>query len=193
MRLRLPVSPIFLVLLALLAYIGLRLTLPFGVVAQVAGGLAFASLLWLLPKGFHTRKRDSEWAALVPWLAMGFLSWLLVLTLGRDLTLLASALALSPQDHEAWARASAIAVMASTPLITLIGFFMARRVAGVVRIDVPLAGLPAGLEGFTIAQISDIHVGTTIKRGFVQGIVDRVNRLGADMVAITGDIVDGSV
>src|SRR5258705_8102422 len=71
MRLRLPVSPIFLVLLALLAYIGLRLTLPFGVVAQVAGGLAFASLLWLLPKGFYTRKRDSEWAALVPWLAMG--------------------------------------------------------------------------------------------------------------------------
>src|SRR5258706_12164995 len=177
MRLRLPVSPIFLVLLALLAYIGLRLTLPFGVVAQVAGGLAFASLLWLLPKGFYTRKRDSEWAALVPWLAMGFLSWLLVLTLGRDLTLLVSALALSPQDHETWVRASAIAVMAATPLITLIGFFMARRVAGVVRIGVALAGPPAGVEGFTLPQISHIHAGTTTQRGVSHGVLVSGNTL----------------
>ena len=77
--------------------------------------------------------------------------------------------------------------------MTLIGFFMARRVARVVDVDVPLADLPAQLEGFTIAQISDIHVGPTIKRKFVEAIVDRVNRLGADMVAITGDVVDGSV
>ena len=90
-------------------------------------------------------------------------------------------------------RASAIAVMAATPLITAIGYLMARRVAPVVAIDVPLAGLPDALEGFTIAQISDIHVGSTIKRKFVEAIVDRVNRLGADMVAITGDLVDGSV
>jgi predicted MPP superfamily phosphohydrolase len=62
-----------------------------------------------------------------------------------------------------------------------------------VEVEVPLAGLPEALRGFTIAQISDIHVGPTIKRRFVQGIVDRVNRLDADMVAITGDIVDGSV
>jgi predicted MPP superfamily phosphohydrolase len=58
---------------------------------------------------------------------------------------------------------------------------------------VPLPGLPAALEGFTIAQISDIHVGPTIKRAFVEGIVRRVNLLDADVVAITGDLVDGSV
>src|SRR5213076_1731673 len=75
----------------------------------------------------------------------------------------------------------------------VIGFLMARRTAPVVDVDVPLADLPAELEGFTIAQISDIHVGPTIKRGFVERIVERVNRIGADMVAITGDLVDGSV
>ena len=80
-----------------------------------------------------------------------------------------------------------------TPVITLVGFFMARRVAPVVDVEVPLADLPPQLEGFTIAQISDIHVGPTIKRNFVEAIVDRVNRLSADMVAITGDVVDGSV
>jgi predicted MPP superfamily phosphohydrolase len=75
----------------------------------------------------------------------------------------------------------------------VVGYFMARRVAAVRDIDIPLAGLPAALEGFTIAQITDIHVGPTIKRAYVQRIVDRVNRLGADVVAITGDLVDGSV
>jgi predicted MPP superfamily phosphohydrolase len=70
---------------------------------------------------------------------------------------------------------------------------MARRVAPVVDVEVPLHDLPRALEGFTIAQISDIHVGATIKRAFVEAIVKRVNGLGADLVAITGDLVDGRV
>jgi predicted MPP superfamily phosphohydrolase len=109
------------------------------------------------------------------------------------MSLIASAFALSPQAHESWIRISAIGAMALTAAITLIGFFMARRTAPVVNVEVPLAGLPKELEGFTIAQISDLHVGQTIKRNFVAAIVDRVNRLQADMIAITGDVVDGSV
>jgi hypothetical protein len=60
-------------------------------------------------------------------------------------------------------------------------------------VDVPVRGLPEALHGFTIAQISDIHVGPTIRSGYLQAIVHRVNSLGADMVAVTGDLVDGSV
>ena len=62
-----------------------------------------------------------------------------------------------------------------------------------VEVDVPLAKLPPALAGFTIVQLSDIHVGPTIKREYVQAIVDRVNQLDADLIAITGDVVDGSV
>src|SRR6202042_929627 len=53
--------------------------------------------------------------------------------------------------------------------------------------------LPLALHGFSIAQISDVHVGPTIKRGFVETIVQRTNELKADMIAVTGDLVDGSV
>src|SRR5437870_6568563 len=186
--------PRVVLLLALLhAYIGVRLLLSFGAVAQLAGGAVLAVCFWLLPKGFRIRDDRGPWAVMLPWLTMGFFSYLLVLTILRDVSLIASALALSPQEHESWIRISAIGVMALTPAITLVGFFMARRVAPVVNVSVPLAGLPKGLEGFTIAQISDIHVGQTIKRNFVAAIVDRVNRLKADMIAITGDVVDGSV
>jgi predicted MPP superfamily phosphohydrolase len=184
----------FALLLALLhVYVGLRLLAPFGLAAQVAGATILLVCLWLLPKGFRMREALGPIATLVPWIAMGFFSWLLVLTLARDVTLVAAALAFGDDTLAGWSRISALAVMTLTPAITVIGFVMARRVAPVVRVKVPLANLPAELEGFTIAQISDMHVGPTIKRNFVEAIVERVNRLGADMVAITGDLVDGSV
>jgi predicted MPP superfamily phosphohydrolase len=88
---------------------------------------------------------------------------------------------------------SALAVPILAALFTLVGFVNARRRARVRRVDVPIADLPAPLHGFSIAQISDIHVGATIKRDYLNGIVDAVNDLGADMIAVTGDLVDGSV
>jgi predicted MPP superfamily phosphohydrolase len=185
--------PVVLLLALLHVYIGVRLFLPFDAVTQVVGALLLSLCFWLLPKGFRIRDDRGPWAVMLPWLTMGFFSYLLVLTLLRDVSLIASALALSPQAHESWIRISAMGVMALTPAITLVGFVMARRVAPVVNVNVPLAGLPKELEGFTIAQITDIHVGQTIKRNFVEAIVDRVNRLHADMVAITGDVADGSV
>ena len=190
---RLSVSPMFVVLAVLHAYIGVRLLVSFGSVIQVLGAGLLAMCLWLLPTGFRTRGDGGAWSVLLPFLTIGFFSWLLVLTLVRDVSLVISTLLLSPQGQGAWIRGSAIGVMVLTPVITLVGFFIARRVAPVVDVEVPLADLPPQLEGFTIAQISDIHVGPTIKRNFVEAIVDRVNRLGADMVAITGDVVDGSV
>ena len=193
MRLRLFKSRMFVTLAVLHAYIGVRLLSPFDAVTQILGAALLVTCLWLLPNSFRFRKDRGLWAVLLPSLAMGFFSWLLVLTLGRDLSFVVSVLALSPQDQQSWIRISAIGVMALTPAITLVGFFMARRVAPVVDVEVPLADLPAPLEGFTIAQISDIHIGPTIKRNFVEAIVERVNRLGVDMVAITGDLVDGSV
>jgi uncharacterized protein len=190
---RLSISPMSAVLALLHAYIGVRLLAPFGPVTQVLGAGLLATCLWLLPTGFRTRRDGGAWSVLLPFLTIGFFSWLLVLTLLRDVSLAISTLLLSPQGQGAWIRSSAIGVMVLTPVITLVGFFIARRVAPVVDVEVPLADLPPQLEGFTIAQISDIHVGPTIKRNFVEAIVDRVNRLGADMVAITGDVVDGSV
>jgi hypothetical protein len=77
--------------------------------------------------------------------------------------------------------------------VSLVGFVNARRVARVVKVDVPIAGLPEALHGYSIAQISDIHVGPTIKRAYLNAIVNRVNALGADAIAVTGDLVDGSV
>ena len=59
--------------------------------------------------------------------------------------------------------------------------------------DVPIDGLPAEFDGYRIAQVSDLHVGPTIGADFAQTVVDTVNGLRPDLVALTGDLVDGSV
>jgi predicted MPP superfamily phosphohydrolase len=63
----------------------------------------------------------------------------------------------------------------------------------VKRITVPLAQLPETMTGTTIAQLSDVHVGATIQRGFIERVVRETNALEPDVIAITGDLVDGSV
>ena len=73
------------------------------------------------------------------------------------------------------------------------GIREARRRPTVVEVDVPIEGLSADLEGFRIAQISDLHVGPTIGADFARTVVETVNGLKPDMVALTGDLVDGSV
>ena len=58
---------------------------------------------------------------------------------------------------------------------------------------VPLRRLPAGLDGTTVVQLTDLHIGPTIGRTWLEGIVARVNALEPHIVAITGDLVDGTV
>ena len=178
---------------ALHFYIGLRLVpaLP------LAAGLPLALLLLastaLVPGGLLARRLLRPPAAdRLTWigmLCMGLFSTLLVLTLLRDLLLLALGLAGGPELGDD----TAIAVPALALAFTAIGFFNARRPAQVKRVRVSLPGLAPALEGFRIVQISDIHVGPTIKQEYLQAIVDRVNALEPDVVAITGDLVDGSV
>ena len=140
--------------------------------------------------------RRHDIAMVAAFIAMGFLSSLFVLTLLRDVALAGIwigselGLALPTSTFAVW---SALAVPAAAMVMTLWGLINARRTARVVEVDVPIANLPASLHGFTIAQISDIHVGPTIKGDYLQSIVGAVNRLQADMVAVTGDLVDGSV
>ena len=180
-------------------YVGWRLLpdLPIGLAAQVAGGLLLVASFASAPLGFFARNMTSrQWGdrlAAVCLFLVGFFSSLLVFTLLRDVALLFVVLwpATLPLDRILAISASIVASLAI--LATLVGLLNARRRARVVSVDIPLTNLPVSLHGFTIAQISDVHVGPTIKRKYVDAIVDAVNMLKADVIAVTGDLVDGSV
>jgi predicted MPP superfamily phosphohydrolase len=198
------VSRSFLIALGVLGllhvYIGLRLlpALPIGVAGRVVGVLLLAASCALIPLGLMARSMSERSAAterlvLTALVAMGQFSSLFVFTLLRDVVMPIAAL-FTPAMATDYAREiSAVIVIGMALFATLVGYINARRVASVVNVDVPIADLPAGLQGFSIAQISDIHVGPTIRREYVEGIVAAVNKLDADAIAITGDLVDGSV
>jgi predicted MPP superfamily phosphohydrolase len=193
---------LFVLVLLCHLYIGWRLlpAMPLGMVGVLGTGALLLLSLVALPFAEYARRHKqnpcADQLAGAGFLAMGFFSSLLLLTLLRDAMLLVAFAASGwlidtvPGRFVAW---SAAAVPALALGITLVGFINARRRAGVRSVDVPIAGLPQGLHGFRIAQITDIHVGATIKRGYVSAIVEAVNALEADMIAITGDLVDGSV
>jgi hypothetical protein len=73
------------------------------------------------------------------------------------------------------------------------GFAAARRVPRVVEVAVPIANLHPDLEGLRIVQLTDVHIGPTIRGTWLDQVVEVVNTLDADLVALTGDFVDGQV
>ena len=193
---------LFIGLLGLLhAYIGLRvlpdmgrdLGASFRILGSVVLCASFALMLVAVAaRVVLPRSRAERFTA--PGLFMaGFFSSMLVLTLLRDLLLLVGILALSAPHVYILRTASADAVGVLAVFATAVGFAGARRRARIVSVDVPIRNLPKALHGFSIAQISDVHVGSAIKKKYVDAIVDAVNGLHADLIAVTGDVVDGSV
>jgi predicted MPP superfamily phosphohydrolase len=197
-------APVLLFSMFLHAIVGWRVAPDLALTEPALGiGLWIALVLSavLMPMGMLARRvAKPPLSTVLTWmglLCMGLFSSLLVLTLLREGLLLIAklvdwlwpqALALKTMQMD-----TAIALPIVALFITVLGFWNARRTATVVQVDVPIANLPEALQGFTVAQISDIHVGPTIKTHYLQRIVNRVNGLNANMVAITGDLVDGSV
>lgn len=76
---------------------------------------------------------------------------------------------------------------------TVIGYVQARRGPNIKNVEVPLSNLPQEFDGLVITQISDVHIGPLLHRGFSEKIVEQVLSTNPDMIVVTGDLVDGSI
>jgi hypothetical protein len=184
------------ILLAGYAYTAARLTST--APARVMLAAPFV-MVWLLPVVYWFGDRDRhgrvhEWVQAISFLCMGWLSFLFVLTVGRDVLLLATTV-LPPmaglhtrlgETGAGWISVAALAAVG-------VGAVGALRGPYVRRVDIPVEGLAPDLDGLRIVQISDLHVGPTMRVAYVQRVVDMTKKLAPDLIALTGDIVDGSV
>jgi len=89
-------------------------------------------------------------------------------------------------------RRLALGAIVISILMFAVGLIEARR-PRVVKLDVEIDDLPDHLDGYRIVQWSDVHVGPTIRNGFLRCLVDRTNALDADAIVITGDLIDGAL
>jgi hypothetical protein len=88
---------------------------------------------------------------------------------------------------------SSVGVLGSSSALAGAGALQARSLPEVTRLKVPIQGLAPDLAGLRIVQLSDLHLGPILGRAWLDEIVTAVNNLRPDLVAITGDLVDGHV
>jgi uncharacterized protein len=178
------------------AYLAARLT--FGLVPRLALAVPFV-LIWLVPMVYWVGERRRNRTAdevlhFASYLCMGWLNFALVLSLGRDVALVGTAAIPSLEGMHAYLIGSGNALVIGGSLAALaVGMLTALRGPRVRRVDIPIAGLDPVLEGLRIVQVTDLHIGPTIGAHYVRRVVRMANALQADLVAITGDVVDGPV
>ncbi len=149
----------------------------------------------------------------IAYLGMGFFSLLLTIVLMRDIGWITAAamqkiaalaaslfdkelgplMPANPERRRLLVRSMSLGLVAAAGGLTMYGFFEARRRPSLVNVSVPLSALHPDLEGLRILQITDIHAGLTVGRDFVDRVVAQANELSPDIIAFTGDLVDGSV
>lgn len=160
------------------------------VVLGILVPLAFIATRWL-PRMANV---PMAWVAYT-W--MGFAFYLLLLAAASDgtraIAALLRALPPDPERRRVLARLAAVAIGAAAGLIGAGGVVNVARGFDLRRVRVPIAKLSKALSGYSIVQISDVHVGPTLGRAFVEAIVRAANAQAADMIVITGDLVDGTV
>ena len=142
--------------------------------------------------------RPAIWVAFV-WMGMGFLfvAFLGIADLGRLAATLVQRLRdpgpIDPEKRVFLARTLAAGVGGVVAGLSALGVRSALGAVQIKELEIRLRGLPRELSGFRLVQISDVHVGPLLRKDWVAQVVDRVRSLSPDLVAITGDLVDGSV
>ena len=172
---------------------------PWRLIASLALVLLAASIptLFML-RGEPAVRNVMAWPVYV-WMGMMFILFFLILAtdIGRLVIWIVSKLGggppADPERRLAVSRmvGGAVAALATAAGASALVSAMGR--VGVKSVEIPLRRLPLNLDGFKIVQLTDLHVGPTIGRNFIEDIVARTNSLAPDLIAITGDLVDGSV
>jgi uncharacterized protein len=94
---------------------------------------------------------------------------------------------LSDMSRRKFLRYSALGLLGTGVLSGLYAWRIEPHWVSVVSLDLPVAGLPAELDGARLVQISDLHVGPVVSPEFLEAAVSRVAELDPDIVAVTGD------
>ena len=186
---------------------GLNLNSSFAIIGIIL--LAILTLLPVLPIIFRYNGYESsllDKLSLIGYTSLGFFTLSFVAFLSKDLLFkvwgfissffsadVKQQITLDADKREFLEKSLSIGILSLIGPTTAYGFYSARKGPTIINQDIYLKNLPDSFENFTIAQISDLHVGPTIKKPYVEKVVNQISNLNPDLIAITGDMVDGSI
>ncbi|MCY1030970.1 metallophosphoesterase [Corallococcus sp. BB11-1] len=166
-------------------------------IALFAGGFVGSVGARMLGAMFSSEVARTVGIVLLLW--MGLVLYLLMFTLlldvgGRLLARVRKAPEpASPRRRAFLTTGVAAGAAVAGATVSTYGAWRAFHPPDVRDIPVRLPRLPKALEGFTLVQLTDIHIGGVLQRRFVDELVARTNALKPDLIAVTGDLVDGTV
>jgi uncharacterized protein len=181
--------PVLTVLGAAHAYVAWRIGLASPAFSWLVWG-GMAALILGVWAHFSFSKPVAKVMQNVGFVWLGTFGLLFTLCLiGDGVTLLGAAFSsLSAQ----WPETRAWSIMTVSAVLLLVGYLVAQN-PRVKKVDIVLDALPKSFDGFRVVQLSDIHISSNLGKSFATRLVDIVNSLRADVIAVTGDAVDGSV
>jgi predicted MPP superfamily phosphohydrolase len=163
--------------------------------------IALAVLLVGSIAGRGLPMREQAWLAWPGYLWLAAMFYLLLVLLFLDVVRLPARIwrrftyrpGPDPDRRRLMARSAAIAAGIVAVGATGTGMVNALGPPRIWRAPIRLAKLPRGMDGFRIALVADIHLGPLLGRGHTARIVSMINDLDVDLVAVVGDLVDGTV
>lgn len=170
--------------------------LPWPLAVKVA-----VALVLLAASQFHLWSRLSSGSVFAPEfprpvvilfnVAFGAIALLAVAQIGLDLVALLSGVLPGGgwSESDNWRYGESIAAIASAA----IGVRNAIRVPPSRRVEVAVAHLPPAFDGYTILQLTDLHISRLFPARWVRAVTARANALDADVILVTGDFIDGSL
>ena len=186
----------------ILVYLGMQYYVAFWLIRNFPGLPLSPSAAWitvlLLALSFplamaclrHSRGAWTTGFAYLSYIWLGLvLIWLTAALCGDGAVLLALLGRAAPAVRP-WARAFVLAATAAAGLWSL---YNAARMPCLRDFTVAVPGLPPELEGFTVVQLSDLHLGVTVPLAKFAAVVSAVDRLQPDLVVLTGDILDAGL
>jgi len=184
--------------LLLAGYLYLAWRLTSGAEARIALAVPFALVL-IVPMIYWIggRARVSPADDVVHglgYVSLAWLNFLALVSLARDALLLVTTTSPAFGGLQAILNDGGTAgVVIASVAVVATGSAIVFRGPRVRHVDIPVTNLPTDLEGFRIVQISDLHVGPTMRGAYVRRVVDMTKALAPDLIALTGDIGDGPV
>lgn len=153
------------------------------------GAFKFSILDWVNPGGrYFAPEVDARILLPLSWLNI-FVILLGILLLLAELPRVAGWLFVRGR----WRNAVNAALVALAGIATTVGMWNALAMPQVHRVDITLPGMPADAKPVTLALLADLHADTVKREPYFRALVEQVNALGADAIAICGDFVDGTV
>jgi predicted MPP superfamily phosphohydrolase len=159
------------------------------------------AILVLLASQYHLYSRISSGSVFVaemPRSAIIVFNWafstILLLTLFQLLAdLCALTLLLLPGHSSAITPGLRYAMGAAAMVLAAVGVHAAIRVPPLQDVVAEIADLPQAFDGYTVLQLTDLHISPLFPAGWTQAVVNNANSLKADLVVVTGDLIDGTV